>query len=116
MLRFVDRDMVMRYHWGLAAGHVYAHRTRDQTVALGTTTLENENMVGDAELNHRPGNSGSITDMPEHEDEVQDFDDPELGFADQEEDFFDDGVVSDKEESMTDDEELIAMDSMYPSN
>ena len=23
--RFVDRDMVMRYHWGLAVGHDYAH-------------------------------------------------------------------------------------------
>ncbi|KAG6905246.1 hypothetical protein DXG01_003988 [Tephrocybe rancida] len=24
---FVDRDMVMRYHWGLAVGHVYSHAT-----------------------------------------------------------------------------------------
>lgn len=23
--RFVDRDMLMRFHWGLAVGHVYAH-------------------------------------------------------------------------------------------
>ena len=23
---FVDRDMLMRYHWGLAFGHVYSHR------------------------------------------------------------------------------------------
>jgi hypothetical protein len=22
---FVDRDMVMRYHWGLAIGHIYSH-------------------------------------------------------------------------------------------
>ena len=27
-LRFVDRDMVMRYHWGLGIGHVYAHVKR----------------------------------------------------------------------------------------
>ena len=26
--RFVDRDMVMRYHWGLGVGHVYAHNRR----------------------------------------------------------------------------------------
>jgi hypothetical protein len=25
LLSFVDRDMVMRYHWGLAVGHVYSH-------------------------------------------------------------------------------------------
>ena len=24
-VRFVDRDMVMRYHWGLGVGHVYAY-------------------------------------------------------------------------------------------
>jgi hypothetical protein len=23
---FVDRDMMMRYHWGLAVGHLYAYR------------------------------------------------------------------------------------------
>jgi hypothetical protein len=26
--RFVDRDMLMRFHWGLAVGHVYTHDTR----------------------------------------------------------------------------------------
>jgi len=25
--RFVDRDMVMRYHWGLGVGHVYSHHS-----------------------------------------------------------------------------------------
>jgi len=24
--RFVDRDMLMRYHWGTAVGHVYTHQ------------------------------------------------------------------------------------------
>ena len=23
--RFVDRDMLMRYHWGLSVGHTYSH-------------------------------------------------------------------------------------------
>jgi hypothetical protein len=25
--RFVDRDMLVRYHWGLGVGHSYAHGT-----------------------------------------------------------------------------------------
>jgi hypothetical protein len=25
--RFVDWDMVMRYHWGLGIGHVYSHHS-----------------------------------------------------------------------------------------
>jgi hypothetical protein len=27
--RFIDRDMVMRFHWGLAVGHLYAHDKRE---------------------------------------------------------------------------------------
>lgn len=26
IFRFVDRDMVMRYHWGLGVGHIYSRR------------------------------------------------------------------------------------------
>lgn len=26
--RFSDRDLVMRYHWGLAVGHVYTHQQK----------------------------------------------------------------------------------------
>jgi|ERR1700722_1837797 len=25
LYRFLDRDMVMRYHWGVAVGHLYTH-------------------------------------------------------------------------------------------
>ena len=27
---FVDRDMVMRYHWGLGVGHTYAHEVDNE--------------------------------------------------------------------------------------
>lgn len=30
MERFVDRDMLMRFHWGLAVGHTYTHRRRSE--------------------------------------------------------------------------------------
>jgi hypothetical protein len=38
--RFVDRDMVMRYHWGLGVGHLYAHcyGNPPQPCALNTAT------------------------------------------------------------------------------
>ena len=29
---FVDRDMVMQYHWGLGVGHVYADRQSNSTI------------------------------------------------------------------------------------
>jgi hypothetical protein len=31
--RFVDRDMVMRYHWGLGVGHIYSHHSGSPTEA-----------------------------------------------------------------------------------
>ena len=31
-VRFVDRDMVMRYYWGLAVGHTYTHSESSDTV------------------------------------------------------------------------------------
>jgi hypothetical protein len=28
LIRFVDRDMLMRFHWGLGVGHLYSHEDR----------------------------------------------------------------------------------------
>ncbi|KIM50226.1 hypothetical protein SCLCIDRAFT_34507 [Scleroderma citrinum Foug A] len=35
--RFVDRDMVMQYHWGLGVGHAYAHGQ-----GIGNETVQNQ--------------------------------------------------------------------------
>lgn len=32
--RFVDRDMLMRFHWGLAVGHVYTHRSKCKNASV----------------------------------------------------------------------------------
>ena len=33
--RFVDRDMLLRYHWGHGVGHVYSHVTRAEATSSG---------------------------------------------------------------------------------
>ena len=38
--RFVDRDMVMRYHWGLGVGHVYSHHSGSGSYGSATTNAE----------------------------------------------------------------------------
>jgi hypothetical protein len=43
--RFADRDMLMRFHWGLAVGHTYTH---DSTLAEAVTE-EHSDEVPDAE-------------------------------------------------------------------
>ena len=35
---FVDRDMLMRYHWGLGIGHTYAHNTSSTESLLRSTS------------------------------------------------------------------------------
>jgi hypothetical protein len=47
----------------------------------------------------------------EHENDAPDHDSEELGFENREDDFFDDAGASDEERG--DDEEFLAMDSMY---
>jgi len=41
--RFVDRDMLMRYHYGLGVGHIYAHSSPSMdTYQTNTLTLDAE--------------------------------------------------------------------------
>ena len=42
--RFVDRDMLMRYHWGFGVGHLYAHTPVSQQ---GDKSGNNTNTSGD---------------------------------------------------------------------
>jgi hypothetical protein len=49
----------------------------------------------------------------EHEDDAPDHDSEELGFENREDDFFDSAGGSDEEQGIEDDEEFLAMDSMY---
>jgi hypothetical protein len=42
--RIVDRDMTMRYHWGLAVGHLYTHVLSRRNVAPISTSPELERL------------------------------------------------------------------------
>jgi len=137
---FVDRDMIMRYHWGLAIGHTYmhgdsqvdpsssregtSHREEEDTDADGHATIA-ENEEEDASMRNLEhddeGGSAAIPEneegadeecRDEYEEEEEDMSDP----SDEEESGHDDEEVSDpgdEEESGHDDEEALALDDMY---
>ena len=44
---FVDQDMVMRYHWGLAIGHTYAHNRPTNTYNTSTASESTQVNNGD---------------------------------------------------------------------
>jgi len=121
--RFVDHNMIMRYHWGLAIGHTYMHgylqvstsgsservshrEDEDMDDADGHTTIaENEEeatFVTDLENDE---DAGSVT-ISENEERTDDecSDDSYEGMSD----------FSDKDESDDDDDdEHLALDEMY---
>lgn len=85
-LRFADRDMIMRYHWGLAVGHVYSHNQNESTPspsaqAPTTTTTPN--------LEPEPSAMPEVDIFPHElrdQENDPDADCPELGFENREDD------------------------------
>ena len=98
--------MVMRYHWGLAAGHTYSHTSHLDSSDRSSTPLA----LDDAE-NPEPQTVTQAVDtnaLPEEEGE-----DPELGFENREDDIFEEGTDFDEERGLEYDEEFLTMHDMY---
>lgn len=118
--RFVDRDMVMHYHWGLVAGHTHAcgMGTAPEPEIL-TTAISSSGDYPGLETSFVPTVDAHI------EGENQNDDDPELGFENREDDFIEEGENTDGEDSLIeaaenfdgeqgiDVDDLLAMDDMY---
>lgn len=133
--RFVDRDMVMRYHWGLAIGHVYTHRQRSTHAGVSwpgidvyskrrTATppvdpqieprLEKEQREGNGEsmvdIDGNGGENGGDGDGSEDDDKVQD----DIGTDDEWED--EDGWTEsdgDDDSEWSNERDLLDLDEMY---
>jgi hypothetical protein len=58
VVRFVDRDMVVRYHWGHGVGHTYAFGVMGPDVMEAPEVEEQENDVSRQEV----GLSGDVED------------------------------------------------------
>lgn len=73
--RFADRDMTMRYHWGLGIGHTYAHG-RDNcpisNVSSSTSsTVDNLKDMGDSTMGAEDQHDDTTRDAEAHQhDEV----------------------------------------------
>lgn len=98
----------MRYHWGLAVGHVYSH---GQGVDAPSTPAAAQDSGDTAE------NETVLDPCPrDDQDDASDTEDPELGFYDREDDWVDAEGDSEEEivEAEEDEDELIVnMDDMY---
>jgi len=121
--RFVDRDMVMRFHWGLGVGHIYAHGLGQVSTpsppspgSLGAgisehsdsdynMTTDTDNQTGD-----QPGpdqHAGSVDAKSDSDSESSHSESEDIDFSDWEDD---DGGYSSE---FSDDDELLGFDEMY---
>jgi hypothetical protein len=109
-LRFVDRDMLMRYHWGLGIGHVYSHGQRADAPAPPATQA-----VDDAFDNTADTSYAAHEVILEGQDNDSNAENGELGFDNWEDDWVDEEYSEDELSQVDDegDELILAMDSMY---
>jgi hypothetical protein len=106
--RFVDRDMVMRYYWGMGVGHAYSHeQTAFDPTASATTQIPDMTTHADSEAALEP--------RAPNQDCESDHEDPELGLDNREDDWTDTEEYSEDELSRVEEEEelIIDMDDMY---
>lgn len=107
--RFVDRDMLMRYHWGLGVGHVYSH---GQSAFATATTTSTEDVNQDRATEMHSTDEAIPEVHGEDHDGPSDDENPELGFNDLEDDWIDE---SEGESGSEEEEEelILAMHDMY---
>jgi hypothetical protein len=75
ILRFSERDLLMRYHWGLGVGHLHAH----QPGSTASRIPEEPDMQDETE---ELGENNVDIHTQDNNGDVYDSDDPELGLED----------------------------------
>jgi len=111
--RFADRDMVMRYHWGLAIGHTYTHAAAADGSVVHVSTADSGTHEDDLALESDPA-SMPVDVPPPQNGENSDHDDPELSFENREDNWTDVEEGDDGEGSIDgNDDEFLDLNDMY---
>ena len=114
--RFVNHDMIMRYHWGLAVGHVYTHgQTSRNMPRYSSSTVYNQDLEATGST---PGSSSAAAATSQDFNEESDIDGPYLGLGDGDNDNWEDvDCFHDDDEQavndFSDNNMAVAMDNMY---
>ena len=106
--------MVMRYYWGLAAGHTYTHAMHNSNLPAQTsgTSSNNVDETEDPEPETSSNDTGLYTPLRDQDSYTLD-DDPELGFENRQDDFIGEAEIYEDELGIEDDEEFLVMNDMY---
>ena len=111
---FVDRDMVMRFHWGLGVGHAYTHQQLCTNAAVVWNSSESES--------NQSFQSRNVPEGPEPSDQMgmgteEDIVDSGTGTdgsgSESDDEEYEPSEGDDDDESSDDDEYLLDIDEMY---
>ena len=77
-IRFVDRDMLLHYHWGQGVGHAYSHTNQTTIDPLSDpvpTPMNSQNPVSDmSDFEHiDPGGEVEVSDAPDNQEDWEDW-------------------------------------------
>lgn len=120
--RFVDRDMLMRFHWGLAVGHVYTHRLKRDNPSVSWPNNLRRTSASEATHNEshaRPGDEDTAEavrsqaqDIVDEGSDSEDGDvvpeEPDLANSSDEE-----GGGTAQDQGDSEDEEEVRLEDMY---
>jgi len=108
LVRFVDRDMVMRYLWGLGVGHVYAHLHRPSS-GLSIVAIATENTSSGESQDVEMRSGGDLHPVIQVQDEGDNDGDLEFGLEDREfDDWYIEAPGAEELYSESDDENMAA--------
>lgn len=110
---FVDRDMVMRYHWGLAVGHIYGHQLALQDSPTASYNTPNPDLIAEG-----PADGDDHDEEPIIPEPMVEYNDDREGASVNEEDedhseLSDEFDSSEAEVGEEDDVELLEFETMY---
>lgn len=88
--RFSERDILMRYHWGLGVGHIHAHEHAAASVCIPEVDIQ----LPKCEAENRPDN---VSTQTQENNDNYDSDDPELGLEDRDLEGWEDVEADDSE-------------------
>jgi hypothetical protein len=112
----------MRYHWGLAVGHLYSHGNHPNSSGAGTAPVSASPSGQSTSARHTPDNleeepSNSVEPLPLFDREDSDVEDPQFTLRNREDDDIDDNESSHDELDIDHDEDsdsmFAARDDMY---
>ena len=102
MLRFSDRDLLMRYHWGTGVGHLHAHQPLSNDGSISDEPIDIED---DQNADNELGEHASSIDGTSR-DSVHKSDNSEWDWEDVETDIENDLDYRDEYESENEDEDV----------